>query len=112
MDSEMLKELILEQKKELEKKEDFVIRTKLNELEQYLDLPHVIVISGMRRAGKSTLFLTMSKLLNIDAGSIHLMGKKIEEIGNLDYRRQIALVLQEPLLLLNSVLFQRARVMV
>lgn len=55
MDSRILKELIVEQKKDFEKKEKFVERTILKEIKQYLNLPHVIIISGLRRSGKSTL---------------------------------------------------------
>lgn len=55
MDPRILKELIVEQKKDFEKKEKFVERTILKEIKQYLNLPHVIIISGLRRSGKSTL---------------------------------------------------------
>ena len=55
MDSRILKELVVEQKKDFEKKEKFVERTILKEMKQYLNLPHVIIISGLRRSGKSTL---------------------------------------------------------
>lgn len=55
MDSHILKEIILQQKKEFEKKEDFVRRDILDKIENYIKLPHAIVISGMRRSGKSTL---------------------------------------------------------
>ena len=55
MDSRILKELVVEQKKDFEKKEKFVERTILKEIKQYLNLPHVIIISGLRRSGKSTL---------------------------------------------------------
>lgn len=55
MDSRILKELVTEQKKDFEKKEKFVERTILREIQQYLNLTHVIIISGLRRSGKSTL---------------------------------------------------------
>lgn len=55
MDSRILKELITEQKKDFEKKEKFVERTILKEIKQYIKLPHVVIISGLRRSGKSTL---------------------------------------------------------
>ena len=55
MDSRILKELITEQKKEFEKKETFVERTLLKEIKQYIKLPHAVIISGLRRSGKSTL---------------------------------------------------------
>ena len=55
MDSRILKELIVEQKKDFEKKEKFVERTIIREIKQYLNLPHAIIISGLRRSGKSTV---------------------------------------------------------
>ncbi len=55
MDSRILKEIILQQKREFERKEDFVRRDILDKIEDYLKMPHAIVISGLRRSGKSTL---------------------------------------------------------
>jgi hypothetical protein len=55
MDSRSIKELILEQKKDFEKKEEFVTRTLLQEIKNHLTIPHAIIISGLRRSGKSTL---------------------------------------------------------
>jgi len=63
----------------------------------------VVAIVGPNGAGKSTLLLALSKLLEPKAGSISLRGQSIEQIADLEYRRQIALVLQEPLLLDTSV---------
>ncbi|MHA1369200.1 MAG: ATP-binding protein [Promethearchaeota archaeon] len=55
MDVKILKEVILEQEKSFESKDDYVSREILAKLEDYIKLPHVIVISGLRRCGKSTL---------------------------------------------------------
>lgn len=55
MDSRSIKELILEQKKDFEKKEDFVKRTLLKDIKIHLTIPHAVIISGLRRSGKSTL---------------------------------------------------------
>ena len=55
MDSRSIKELILEQKKEFEKQEEFVPRTLLQDIKNHLTIPHAIIISGLRRSGKSTL---------------------------------------------------------
>ena len=63
----------------------------------------VLAIIGPNGAGKSTLLLTLSKLLEPEKGSIWFRGKAIDQIADLRYRRQIALVLQEPLLLDTSV---------
>ena len=55
MDSRSIKELILEQKEEFEKQEEFIPRTLLHDIKNHLTIPHAIIISGLRRSGKSTL---------------------------------------------------------
>ena len=55
MDPRILKELVMEQKKEFESDDDFVRRYALDNIAEYLELPHVLIISGLRRSGKSTL---------------------------------------------------------
>ncbi|VVB86717.1 AAA domain protein [uncultured archaeon] len=55
MNIRMLKEIIVQQKAELEKKEKGLERESLKEIEKYLKLPHAVVIIGVRRSGKSTL---------------------------------------------------------
>lgn len=55
MNRGLLKEVILEQK-ELQQSLDLgITRDKLNLISKYFSLPHAIVISGIRRSGKSTL---------------------------------------------------------
>ena len=61
MDSRILKELIIEQKKEFEKDDDFVRRTALDNIANYLELPQILIISGLRRSGKSTLLKEINK---------------------------------------------------
>jgi molybdopterin-binding protein len=63
----------------------------------------VMAVIGPNGAGKSTLLLALSRLLQPEQGSIRFHGQSLEEIGNLAYRRRIALVLQESLLLDVSV---------
>ena len=55
METRILKELVMEQKKEFESDDDFVKRHALDNIAKYLELPHVLIISGLRRSGKSTL---------------------------------------------------------
>jgi predicted AAA+ superfamily ATPase len=55
MDSQSIKELILEQKKEFEKQEHIIPRTLLHHIKNHLSIPHAVIISGVRRSGKSTL---------------------------------------------------------
>ncbi|MBU0570689.1 MAG: ATP-binding protein [Candidatus Omnitrophica bacterium] len=57
MDKNILKEILLEQKELLQSKEQGVERTELRTVQRYIKVPHVVVISGLRRSGKSTLLL-------------------------------------------------------
>ena len=63
----------------------------------------VLAVIGPNGAGKSILLLAMARLLKPDEGQILLRGQAVTRGGDLDYRRHIALVLQEPLLLNDSV---------
>ncbi len=63
----------------------------------------VLAIVGPNGAGKSTLFLALASLLKADRGQILFNGSPMDSFGALAYRRRIALVLQEPLLLDMSV---------
>ena len=55
MDKKLLKEIILEQKKVQESLDLGIKRTELDSIKEYIHLPHIVVISGLRRVGKSTL---------------------------------------------------------
>ncbi len=75
-----------------------------------LTVPHlaieegeVLAIIGPNGAGKSTLLLAVSRLLALSRGEIRFRGQVVSHEGLLAYRRRLALVLQEPLLLQNSV---------
>lgn len=57
MEKELLKEIILEQDRNLASKDTGVQREILSNLEKHFKLPHAIVVSGLRRVGKSTLLL-------------------------------------------------------
>jgi tungstate transport system ATP-binding protein len=63
----------------------------------------VLAVIGPNGAGKSTMLLALSRLLDPQEGQILFLGRPIAEIKPLTYRRQIALVLQAPLLLDKSV---------
>jgi tungstate transport system ATP-binding protein len=63
----------------------------------------ILAIVGPNGAGKSTLFLTLARLLKADHGQIFFHGRRADSFPELEYRRQIALVLQEPLLMDRSV---------
>lgn len=55
MEKELLKEILLEQQEIIKNKEIGVEREVLETIKEWRSLPHTIVISGMRRVGKSTL---------------------------------------------------------
>ena len=71
----------------------------------HLDLMkgEVLAIIGPNGSGKSTFLLAISKLMILESGSIRFEGQPLNQIKDLNYRRKIAIVLQEPLLLDNSV---------
>lgn len=75
-----------------------------------LDIDHltvqegeVLAVIGPNGAGKSTLLLALARLLKPDSGELSHRGRSIHSEDDLTYRRRIALVLQEPLLLNRSV---------
>ncbi len=63
----------------------------------------VLAVIGPNGAGKSTLLLVLARLLDPDRGQVLFRGSPIESENDLAYRRRIALVLQEPLLMHQSV---------
>jgi tungstate transport system ATP-binding protein len=62
-----------------------------------------LALIGPNGAGKSTLLLSLAALLQPQAGQIRINGSDYMEKGALAYRRRLALVLQEPLLLSGTV---------
>lgn len=63
----------------------------------------VLAIIGPNGTGKSSLLLTLARLLQPEKGELLWQGQPFKAYNPLTYRRQIALVLQEPLLLDTSV---------
>jgi tungstate transport system ATP-binding protein len=63
----------------------------------------ILGVIGPNGAGKSTLLLALSGLLTPDRGEIFFQGQPLKPLDDLSYRRNIALVLQKPLLLEGSV---------
>lgn len=58
--------MLLEQAQSFWQRETGTIRTKLSEVELASALPHAVIISGLRRAGKSTLLAQMAHRLGED----------------------------------------------
>jgi len=70
-----------------------------------LDIPRgeTLAVVGPNGAGKSTLLLVLAKLMRPARGQIHFNGRPFSELNELEYRRKISFVFQDPLLLDMSV---------
>ena len=62
-----------------------------------------LAIVGPNGSGKSTLLLALAHLLKAARGEIRFDGKPVREWNELEYRRKIAFVFQDPLLMDMSV---------
>ena len=51
----IIKRVIIEQRELLTYSSDYLEREQLNIIDKYIKLPHIIIISGPRRAGKSEI---------------------------------------------------------
>jgi predicted AAA+ superfamily ATPase len=60
---EEIKTLLIEQREEFLKKDLGVEREKLTDIVTYTNTPHTVIISGLRRAGKSTLLAQLAHKL-------------------------------------------------
>jgi len=63
----------------------------------------VLAIIGPNGAGKTTLLLALARLIRPARGEIRFRGRPLTARDDREYRRHLALVLQEPLLLSASV---------
>ena len=63
----------------------------------------VLAVLGPNGAGKSTLILAFSRLLELDQGEIRFQGQAVDSRSELAFRRQIGLVMQDPLLVSATV---------
>jgi tungstate transport system ATP-binding protein len=63
----------------------------------------VMAVVGPNGAGKSTLLLTLARLLKAERGNILFDGQSVNTESDKEYRRRIALVMQDPLLFDTSV---------
>ena len=55
IENNLLKKVVLEQKEKIKLEKDFVIREKLKEIKRFINIRHSIIITGVRRCGKSVL---------------------------------------------------------
>jgi len=58
-----------------------------------------LALVGPNGAGKSTLLLTLARLIKPASGEIVFAGTSISQLDDLEYRRKISFVFQDPLLL-------------
>ncbi len=70
-----------------------------------LDIEHgeVLALVGPNGAGKSTLLLALARLIHLERGQIVFADRPLAEWDALEYRRKLAFVFQDPLLLDLSV---------
>jgi tungstate transport system ATP-binding protein len=59
----------------------------------------VLALVGPNGSGKTTLLLALAQLLGKQEGEIRFSGRSLAKWGQLDYRRRISLVFQNPMLL-------------
>jgi len=78
----------------------------VNEL--VINSDQTLAVIGPNGAGKSTLLLSLARLIKPSRGTILFRGQPVASIAELAYRRRIALVLQEPLLLEGTVFYNVA----
>lgn len=78
-------------------------RTVLEIKDLAVEKGEVLAVVGPNGTGKSSLLLTLARLLQPETGELLWDGVPFTEQTDLAYRRRIALVLQEPLLLDVSV---------
>ena len=88
-----IKDLIVRRDRRLVLKIDFLA----------VERGEVLALVGPNGTGKSSLLLTLARLLRPESGILSWDGMPFEKQSSLAYRRRIALVLQEPLLLDMSV---------
>ena len=64
----------------------------------------VLALIGTNGAGKTSLLLALARLLPVSSGELMVRGESVRgESGELAFRRRIAMVFQEPLLLDTTV---------
>ncbi len=61
LSEEQIKEILVKQKEIILNKEYGIERSILKEIESKIKLPHVVVLTGLRRSGKSTLLRQLIK---------------------------------------------------
>ncbi|MBU3925085.1 ATP-binding protein [Patescibacteria group bacterium] len=86
MNKSILKEIILEQTEALKKRNKGIKRLKLEEIKKYIDIPHTVIIAGIRRSGKSTLLLQiMSEFYRNDCYYLNFEDERFVDFTSQDF---------------------------
>ncbi|HMN59280.1 MAG TPA: ATP-binding protein [Anaerolinea sp.] len=64
--NDQIRAMLLEQFESFEHRDAGIERSKLREVEEAAHLPHAVIVSGLRRVGKSTLLSQMARRLGFD----------------------------------------------
>jgi len=82
---ELLKEILLEQKKRIEeaRSKDFVIREKLDEIKKFVGIKNNIIITGVRRCGKSVF---LSQIINNFFKNYYYINFEDERLASFDLK--------------------------
>jgi len=82
---ELLKEVLLEQKKRIEeaRSKDFVIREKLDEIKKFVGIKNNIIITGVRRCGKSVF---LSQIINNFFKNYYYINFEDERLASFDLK--------------------------
>lgn len=84
-DKQMLKEIVLEQRKSLKKLDKGIRREAMAKVERYSRLPHVVVLAGIRRCGKSTLLRQTLDAVARDGYYVNFEDERFLDFGVRDF---------------------------
>lgn len=83
IEKDLLREVVLEQKNKIKIAKEFVIREKLNEIKRFINIRHSIIITGVRRCGKSVL---LSQIMNIMPDDCYYITFDDERLADFDLK--------------------------
>ncbi len=88
MQRQMLKEVVLEQEKSRQRLDSGIPRSALMQAVGYADLPHAVVVSGVRRCGKSTLLdQVMARIYKKGVYYLNFEDERLVDFGVEDFNR-------------------------
>jgi len=82
INKQIFRELLLKQKEQLSLKKDYIERELMNKIIDYLEDKRILIISGLRRAGKSTLVFEIINFLIKKKGSFCYVNFEDEKFLN------------------------------